>query len=282
MSLIPKKIYQSWKTKKLEGKMQDVVNRTISMNPDYEYELWDDKDCYDFLLDNFGQNYANAFNVLIPGAFKCDFWRYAVLYVNGGVYMDIDMSCEYPFRDILKPTDRFVSIVDKFDLHPVYKKCDIFQSFLACEPRHPIMRTSLEISYYNIAMRRYDLLSTLSITGPIVVAVAFNLYMNKPNTFDEIKVGEYKDGIRLFKMTNWTSSDLDGKVIFKNKYDGYKRGPNNYGSVSNYYKDEPMRVLRQIIRYSVIFLVILALVSVVFNYIFRRKWKECVKTCNMD
>ena len=271
MSLIPKKIYQSWKTKKLEGKMQDVVNRTISMNPDYEYELWDDKDCYDFLLTNFGVNYANAFDVLIPGAFKCDLWRYAVLYVKGGIYMDLDMTCEYPFRDILKPTDRFVSIVDKFDI-PGYKKCAIFQSFIACEPRHPIMRTSLEFSYCNIAMRRHDLVS-LSITGPIVAGIAFNLYMNKPNTFDEIKVSEYKDGIRLFKMDNQaTSSDLDGKIIFKNKYDSYKRGPNDYHLARNYYKNDSTQMFRQIVRYFVIFVVVLvAFVSVVLSYIFIRK-----------
>ena len=92
MNVIPKKIYQSWKTKNIPENVQKIVEKTKQMNPEYEYELWDDTDCYNFLLTHFGQNYANAFDVLIPGAFKCDFWRYAVLYVNGGIYMDLDMT----------------------------------------------------------------------------------------------------------------------------------------------------------------------------------------------
>jgi mannosyltransferase OCH1-like enzyme len=50
--------------------------------------------------------------MLIPGAFKCDFWRYSILYVKGGVYMDLDMTPYVPFCEILKENDRFVSIVD--------------------------------------------------------------------------------------------------------------------------------------------------------------------------
>src|SRR3990167_6037901 len=115
MSLIPKKIYQSWKTKNLPENMAQIVQKTREMNPEYEYELWDDDDCRAFLMKNFGQNYVNAFDILIPGAFKCDFWRYAVLFVNGGVYMDIDMVPQVPFREIIRPSDEFISVVDRKD-----------------------------------------------------------------------------------------------------------------------------------------------------------------------
>ena len=74
MSLIPKKIYQSWKTKNIPDFLEKNVNIIISLNPEYEYLLYDDEHCRNFLLENFGINYANAFDVLIPGAFKCDFW----------------------------------------------------------------------------------------------------------------------------------------------------------------------------------------------------------------
>lgn len=279
MSLIPKKIYQSWKTKSLPDKMQNIVNKTIAMNPEYSYELWDDRDCYDFLLNNFGKNYANTFDVLIPGAFKCDLWRYAVLYINGGIYMDLDMSCEFPFREILKPTDRFVSIVD---LVSIFKpKCAIYQAFIACEPRHPILLKSFEIAYHNIVTRRYDVFSSLSITGPVVVGIAMNLYWNKFSTFESIEAGEYEDGIRLFKMNPEKTWDKDGKTLFINKFEGYKRGTGDYTLTSNYYKDDPGRSRRQIIKYSLLFLIIIALVSACAVYVFRKKWKECVKTCEI-
>lgn len=276
MSLIPKKIYQSWKTKNLPLKMKLIVDKTIQMNPEYSHELWDDKDCYDFLLNNFGKNYANTFDVLIPGAFKCDLWRYAVLYVNGGIYMDLDMSCEFPFREILLDNDRFVSIVDQAGLFK--PKCAIYQAFIACEPKHPILLKSFEIAYHNIVTRRYDVFSSLSITGPVVVGIAMNLYWNKFSTFERIEPGEYGEGIRLFKMNPEKTWDKDGRILFLNKFEGYTRGTGDYTLTSNYYKDDPGRSRRQIIKYVLLFLIVLALVSACAVYVFRRKWKDCVKT----
>ena len=111
MSLIPKVIYQSWKTKELKNDMLNNVKKLQSLNPEYKYVLYDDNDCQNFILENFGINYANAFDVLIPGAFKCDLWRYAMLYINGGVYLDIDMEPKIPFREILEETDRFDGVL---------------------------------------------------------------------------------------------------------------------------------------------------------------------------
>lgn len=272
MSLIPKKIYQSWKTKKLPEKMAKIVQKTKDINPEYEYELWDDNDCRQFLLDNFGQNYANAFDVLIPGAFKCDFWRYAVLYVNGGVYMDIDMTPAVPFREILRHDDEFVSIVDrKFIFKP---KSDIYQAFIACRPKHPIMLTALELAFYNIAGRKHELFDTLGITGPVVVGIAMNLYWKKDKTHDNIDPGEYPDGIRLLEMNLKKTWDNTGKIIFDNRFDGYKRGPTNYNSVSSYYKDDPMKSKRRLIMYIFWGLLCLVLFGLIMAIIFRKKFKH--------
>jgi mannosyltransferase OCH1-like enzyme len=37
--MIPKKIYQSWKTKDLSIKMKEAVQKTKDMNLEYTYEL---------------------------------------------------------------------------------------------------------------------------------------------------------------------------------------------------------------------------------------------------
>lgn len=279
MSKIPKVIYQSWKTKDLPEKMKEVVENTKKMNPEYSYELWDDKDCHDFLLKHFGQNYANAFDVLIPGAFKCDFWRYAVLYVNGGVYMDMDMTPEIPFRELLRDDDEFVSIVDMYS--PFRPRCSIYQAFIACTPRHPIMLYSLQISFNNIVTRTYEVFTNLSITGPVVVGIAMNLYWNKVITHDTIKPGEYPNGIRLFQMNSHRTWDSNNKTIFKNKFEGYERGSGNYSLVSSYYKDDPKRGQRQLVKYAFYMLIILGIIGFIFAYIFRRKFKDCERTCSI-
>lgn len=236
MSLIPKNIFQSWKTKNLSNEMKNVVDNTKKMNPEYVYELWDDKDCRQFLLDNFGINYANAFDTLIPGAFKCDFWRYAVLYIHGGVYMDLDMIPLIPFREMIKPTDRFLSIVDRDNgFNSNIRIPGIFQSFIACEPKHPIIKYALDLTFSNIVGRKTSTLTSLDISGPTVMLNAVNLYFKNPDTFALIKVGNYPDGVRFFIMSGDYTTDKDGNKLFKNKMDDYKPEV-YYGNMKKYYK----------------------------------------------
>jgi hypothetical protein len=274
MSLIPKKIYQSWKTKDLPEKFRDIVERTKNMNPEYEYELWDDNDCRGFLLDNFGKNYLNAFDVLIPGAFKCDFWRYAVLYVNGGVYMDMDMTPELPFREILTEKDELVSIVDINNKSQ--PKSAIYQAFIACRPRHPVMLTALQLSFANIISRRHELFeSSLAITGPIVMGNALNLYWEKDKTCEKIFPGDYKDGIRLFKFDGEKIIDLSGKKIFNTKFPGYDVDKNiEYKRISSYYKDDPNKDVRKsgLFKYGLIVsLIVIVLCIIIFLSILKLK-----------
>ena len=195
--------------------------------------------------------------------------------------MDLDMNAVVPFRDILKPTDRFVSIVDQDSLFK--PRCAIYQAFMACEPKHPIMLSSLEIAYYNIVTRRYDVFSSLSITGPVVVGIAMNLYWNKFSTFERIEPGEYDaDGIRLFQMNPVKTWDKDGKVIFYNKFEGYTRGTGDYTMTTSYYKDDPGRGRREFIKRTIIGLILFVIVASVLIVLFRNRWKRCVKSCNLN
>lgn len=40
---------------------------------------------------HFPSEVLEAFDILIPGAFKADLFRYCVLFIYGGVYADVDM-----------------------------------------------------------------------------------------------------------------------------------------------------------------------------------------------
>jgi hypothetical protein len=275
MSLIPKVIYQSWKTKNLSEKMTEAVNKVKELNPEYKYELWDDNDCRQFLLEHFGINYANAFDILIPGAFKCDFWRYAKLYIDGGVYMDIDMVPLVPFNQMIDNNDEFVSIVDMENTfsHP----CAIYQAFIACKPKHPILLYTLQLTFANIVTRRKDTFESLSVTGPVVMGLGLNLYWNKDKTHERIKPGIY-DKIKLYKMDGNFTYDLQNNKIINNKFEGYNRGIFDY-TTSEYYKDDPRSNLRKKIKYIVIVILVIAIIGILLSIIFRRKWKKCQESC---
>lgn len=64
-----------------------------NINPDYTIDLYDDDDCYKYLLDKFSKYHAIVFNNIKDGPIKADYFRTHRM-LEGGVYVDID--CE-PF-----------------------------------------------------------------------------------------------------------------------------------------------------------------------------------------
>jgi hypothetical protein len=73
--------------------MRESVELLKSQNPEFTHYLFDDADCREFIAANFDYSVLDAFDRLIPGAYKADLWRYCVLYVRGGIYLDIKYHC---------------------------------------------------------------------------------------------------------------------------------------------------------------------------------------------
>jgi mannosyltransferase OCH1-like enzyme len=274
MSLIPKTIYQSWKTKNLDDNSLQNIKRLQYLNPEYNYILYDDDDCRQFFLDNFGSNYANAFDALIPGAFKCDFWRYAILYVKGGIYMDMDMKPMVPFRNLVSTNDQFVSIVDM--KHGIDNLPGIYQAFMAARPKHPILLQALQLSFANITTRKNPVIS-LDLTGPTVMGTAFNLYLENVDTYSDIKPGVYENGVKLYHMDPTNTYDLDGNIIIINKYDGYDNGGGYGFPLLSYYHNESRKITIIWEKYIKNIILIVALVLV---YKYRKDFLHCKKKLN--
>jgi hypothetical protein len=78
--------------------MKRNCERLQKQNPQFEYYLFDDADCLEFIQIHFDEEVADAFERLVPGAYKADLWRYCVLYVHGGIYLDMKMRCVGDFR----------------------------------------------------------------------------------------------------------------------------------------------------------------------------------------
>ena len=99
-SVIPLNIFQTWHTKLLPKYMYDTVLTIKRMNPRFTHYLFDDSDCERFIATHFKADVLNAFRSLIPGAYKADLWRYCVLFINGGIYLDIKYKPINNFRFI--------------------------------------------------------------------------------------------------------------------------------------------------------------------------------------
>jgi mannosyltransferase OCH1-like enzyme len=89
-AVIPLKLFQTWHTLDLPPNMKQNVKRLQRENPEFEYFLYDDKMCRKFIKEHFHEEVVFAFDKLKPGAYKADLWRYCVLYIHGGIYLDIN------------------------------------------------------------------------------------------------------------------------------------------------------------------------------------------------
>jgi mannosyltransferase OCH1-like enzyme len=108
-SIIPLDVYTCWHTKDLPPLMKQNYEKLISDNPKMNFHLYDENECREFIKIHFEPDVVAAYDGLIPCSYKSDLWRYCVLFINGGIYMDIKFNCVNNFRLIsLTEKEHFV------------------------------------------------------------------------------------------------------------------------------------------------------------------------------
>jgi mannosyltransferase OCH1-like enzyme len=163
-SVIPLTIYQTWYTKDLPPSMQKNVDNLKRQNPEFSYQLYDDNDCREFIRLNFASDVLHAYDTMIPGAYKADLWRYCVLYKNGGIYMDIKLSCINGFKLIeLCESEHYVldrEIPDIFNT-----PMPIYNALMVCKKNNPFLLEAIYKVVKNVEKKYYGFCA-LYPTGP--------------------------------------------------------------------------------------------------------------------
>ena len=99
--MIPKKIFQTWKSKTEIPDNFQYWQRTMKVcNPDYRYELFDDDDNRDFIQKNFPW-FLPTYESYPKEIYRADAIRYFRLFVGGGIYADMDTECLSPLDDLV-------------------------------------------------------------------------------------------------------------------------------------------------------------------------------------
>ena len=212
--VIPLNIYQTWHTKDLPPLMKNAVNTIIYNNPGFNYQLFDDDDCRNFIKDNFDTNVLNAFDSLIPGAYKADLWRYCILYKNGGVYLDIKYA---PFNGF-----RFISLMEKEHWVLDIDKNGIYNALMVCKPNNEILLKAINKVVTNVKNKFYGS-NCLHPTGPIMLAEFFT--QSDKNIFDM-----YHD---IYQSVENRFIFFNGYIIFKN-YNDYLNEQRNNQKLGHY------------------------------------------------
>jgi len=181
-SIIPLKIFQTWHTKDLPSKMRENVESLKQQNPRFEHFLFDDNDCREFIKNNFDHDVLNAYDTLIPGAYKADLWRYCVLYIHGGIYMDIKLNCINGFK-LIELTEKNHYVKDRIGILSIYN------ALMACQKGSPLLWKAIYKVVMNVSKRFYGT-NPLEPTGPLMLG---SIVLNN-NLIDKVDLKFHQGG----------------------------------------------------------------------------------------
>ena len=140
-SVIPLNMYTCWHTKELPTLMQQNY------------------------IDNFDEKVLNAYNSLIPCSYKSDLWRFCVLYINGGIYLDIKYKCVNGFKFIAL-TEKEYFVRDR----PINMT---YTALIVVKPQNPIMLKCINKIVTNVSNKYYGE-NALQPTGPGLLGTCFS------------------------------------------------------------------------------------------------------------
>jgi mannosyltransferase OCH1-like enzyme len=201
---IPKVIIQTAKDIEYKSLFHYNAHQTfLELNPEYEYRFFDNEDCREFIKDNFSENILDTYDILYPGAYKADLFRYCYIYINGGCYFDNKYILRIPLRQIIKENDDNIYCKDRGnDL--------MFNSIIISVKDSDELKKSIGNIVENVKNNFYGNIS-LEPTGPKL----FNKYTYDKNVLlkHEVNGSYYKDSKILIRNNN---------ILFANThYKGY-------------------------------------------------------------
>lgn len=172
----PRIVWQTHRKKQLPSMALLFTNTWRTTNPSWNVKLLDDDDARRFIAQHFDADHVAAFESYPVGVMRADFWRYCVLFKEGGVYADVDTLSEEPIESWLMGGTRGLVVGVENDKH-------LAQWTLAAKPNHPalaaviaeVMRRSTEPRCRSIGQQQHFVHYC---TGPAVFTDAVLRYAN--------------------------------------------------------------------------------------------------------
>jgi mannosyltransferase OCH1-like enzyme len=213
-SIIPLHLYTCWHTKDIPPLMKENYDYLVESNPKITFHLYDENHCREFIKNNFEVDVLDAYDSLIPCSFKSDLWRYCILYINGGIYMDIKYRCVNGFK--------FLDLTEKEYFVRDYNVNDTYTALIVSLPGNEILHKCIRQIVENVKNKYYGN-GSLDPTGPGLLGKYF--------TQEEKKSMEM---YHSFVESNNKYCILKGDLIILSFYDGYREEQYKFQKLKHY------------------------------------------------
>jgi len=214
-SIIPLNFYTCWHTKDLPPLMKTNYEQMVLQNPELKFHLYDEDECKNFIKSNFSLDILDSYNSLIPCSYKSDLWRFCVLYINGGIYMDIKYKCVNGFR-LIELTEKEYFVRDR----PINTT---YTALIVVKPQNHLLLKCINQIVKNVKIKYYGR-NSLDPTGPGLLSTFFSKeeIKNMEIYFTDIKTDNISQEYMVFKntiiLTYYDEYRNEQQQYQKNKY----------------------------------------------------------------
>ncbi len=159
---IPRIIMQTFKDNEVRSILHfNAVCTLIEKNPHFEYYFYDDTKSREFVSQNFDESVVDAYDKLVPGAYKADLFRYCFLFIKGGYYFDNKFIVRKKCEDWIGEHDNQIFIKDRGnDI--------IYNAVIFSVPRFQVLHSLIQDIVRHVNENYYGKIP-LSPTGPHLV-----------------------------------------------------------------------------------------------------------------
>lgn len=99
---IPKVIYQyNFNNQYNNNSHYNAVQSIFELNPSYDYQFYNDQQCRSFIKKYFDKKVVQCYDKLFPILYKSDLFRYCLLYIKGGIFIDDKFILRKSFDDLI-------------------------------------------------------------------------------------------------------------------------------------------------------------------------------------
>lgn len=187
---IPQVIHQILLDKRhIAPSIADNIARLKALNPGWRHVLHGNDEIQQHIGTHFGADVLKAYNSINPlyGAARADFFRYLLMFQDGGVYLDVKSGCTQPLDSIIRSDDEL--LLSRWNNQPGEKfagwgahiddgvPSELQSWHIIARPGHPLMQAVIDTVLANVrgySMRRHGVgkFGVLRTTGPLAYTKA--------------------------------------------------------------------------------------------------------------
>ena len=182
--LIPKIIRTSWKTKDIidfdHPLIEHGIRSLVKLNPDWKFEIHDDDEVNEYLKSMLdASDYEALSNRHIVE--KTDVWRLVKLYMEGGIYVDLDRLHDIPLSKAIPVNCMWVI--------PTCRDYDFSHDIMITAPNNPVFLETLKL---NLHRRKLGYTNVYSLGAQTYMHAITNFFVHwKVNTNPKLELFNY-------------------------------------------------------------------------------------------